>query len=233
LLVLSLSFVETIVNLLSRLTVAAGCHQLGRFRVRLDDRRGLRPWIRPSPIGVRGGRANDRDPENHGEREQAAATTRWDLLVGLLAPVLAIIGSVVVAASGFRILIVAIVIRRRVVGLRLLAVAIMAAVVGFGPAAKTGVFLIPLVAGPIATARIVTIALAQTRGRRFGEIRRLPRIGILIAAVSIGPGARILMKLVRRRVSPARRQFLAVTWIALAPRRTIAGSRRNRVVLSD
>lgn len=230
-LIRSLPFVETIVNLLSWLTVAAGCHQLGRFRVRLDDRRGLRPWIRPSPIGVRGGRANDGDPENHGEREQAAAATRWDLLVELLAPVLAIIGSVVVAASGFRILIVAIVVRRRVVGLRLLA--IMAAVVGFGPAAKTGVSLIPVVTGPIANARIVTLALVQTRGRRFGQILRLPRIGILIAAMSIGAGARILVKLVRRGGSPAGRQFLTVIGIALAPRGTIAATRRNGVVLSD
>jgi hypothetical protein len=107
----------------------------------------------------------------------------------------------------------------------------MAAVVGFGPAAKTDVFLIPVVTGPIPAARIVTIALVQTRGWRLGQISRLPRVGILIAAVSIGAGARILMKLLRRRVAPARRQV--VTRIALAPRSAIAGSRRNGVVLSD
>jgi len=231
LLVLSLPFVETIINLLARLTVATSRHQLGRFGARLDDRRSLRPWIRQRPIGVRSGRANDRNPENHGEWEQTAAATRWDLLVEFLAPVLAVIGPVVVAASGLGILIVAIVIGRCVVGFRLLAVAIMAAVVGFGPAAKTDVFLIPVVTGPIPAARIVTIALVQTRGRRLGQISRLPRVGILIAAVSIGAGARILMKLLRRRVAPARRQV--VTRIALAPRSAITGSRRNGVVLSD
>jgi hypothetical protein len=233
LLVLSLPFVETIIDLLSRLTVATGCHQLGRFGARLDDRWGLRSWIRQCPVGVRSGSANDRNPENHGEREQTAAATRWDLLVELLAPVLAVVGPVVVAASGLRILIVAIVIRRCVVGLHLLAIAIVAAVVGFGPAAKTGVFLIPVVTGPISAARIVPIVLVQTRGRRLGQISRLPRVGILIAAVSIGAGARILVEFLRRRVAPARRQVLPVTRIALAPRRAIAGSRRNGVVLSD